>query len=99
MNFFHKIVAFFHGIPGKIISSVAGAQAVGLTDELVILAEQWVRIAAQKTLSSDQKRDFVVQILVARRVPEPIARLAVELAYAGIKAELDSLAPPPLKVA
>ena len=57
------------------------AKEAGLTDELVQMALKYVRVAADKTIDNPSKREYVVNALVARKVSESVARIAVELAY------------------
>ena len=68
-------------------------KALGLVEELVseqtlALAVVWVRVAAGKFLDNAKRREFVVEILMARGVPESVARLAVELAVRIVKQDL-----------
>jgi hypothetical protein len=49
-------------------------------DEYIKMALDWVRIAAERELSNDERREFVVKMLTSRGIPESIARLATELA-------------------
>jgi hypothetical protein len=70
-------------------TTVAGAN--GLTDDVTRLALQWVKVAAGKQLDNAQKREFVVQILMGKHVPESVARLAVELAVQVMKRELKKI--------
>lgn len=60
----------------------------GLTDEVVHTAYQWAKVAANKFVDNAEKREFVVRMLVAKGVPESLARLATELGVRLLKAEL-----------
>lgn len=57
-------------------------------DEMLLMAVLWARVAAEKFTDNAKRREFVVQMLMARGIPESIARLAVELAVQFIKREL-----------
>lgn len=63
----------------------------GLGDELLGEALKWVKVAAQKFSDNDQKREWVVKVLIANGVPGPLARIAVELAVKLFKKELEKL--------
>lgn len=79
------------GFIGGIIQKAFGlAKASGLTDDLVQLALKWVRQVADQTVEKAEKREIVVKVLVARGVPESIARIATELAYQLWKKEVGS---------
>lgn len=91
MSFLSKISGFFKGFFGKLAGLIKLAKANGLTEEVVVLAEQWVKVAATKVISDGAKREFVVGVLISKGVPESIARLAVELAYQALKDELDKI--------
>ena len=74
---------------GKLIKKALGlAKDAGLTDDVVDLALKWVRVAASKTIDNSAKRQLVVDLLMAKGVPESIARLATELAYRLYKTEI-----------
>ena len=63
----------------------------GLTNDLVELALKWARVAQSKFTDNAKKREFVVKMLIAKGVPEGIARIAVELAVRLLKKELARL--------
>lgn len=88
MNLFKRIGAFFTKV-GKLIWGALDAAGVrGLNDEVVALALIWVKEAAKTALDNAERREWVVRQLVAKRVPESIARLAIELAVQLLKADL-----------
>lgn len=62
----------------------------GLTDELIAVALKWVKVAADKFVDKAERREYVVQILIHRGVPESLARLIVELAVQIYKEETRS---------
>lgn len=77
---------------GKFIGPTLKSAAVkGLTDELVKQAAAWAKVAASQQLDNAGKREFVVNLLVKKGVPESIARLATELGVQAIKAEVKKL--------
>lgn len=64
----------------NIIQAVWHALGKGLNAAIVKDALALVESAAASNLSNDSAREFVVDILVRRGIPESVARLAVELA-------------------
>lgn len=91
MSVFGSIGNFFKKVGSLIGKALVSAGAAGLTEDVVQLALVWVRVAATKFTDNAQRREYVVSILVAKHVPEYIARLAVELAYAFFKKEIEKL--------
>lgn len=79
---------WFKNVGRLIAKALKHAELQGLTDEVLAIALEWAKVAATKELDNAQRREFVVQILVSKGIPESIARLAVELAVQAIKAEL-----------
>ena len=74
---------------GPLIGVAIGrAISYGLNDELLKLALGYVKEAAKKEIDKAERREWVVGLLVAKKVPESIARLIVELAYQAYKKEL-----------
>lgn len=73
-------VDFFKALGRLAKKAFTVAQERGLTDDLIQLALQFVTKAAVDLPDNDARREWVIQQLVARGVPESIARLAVELA-------------------
>ena len=59
----------------------------GLTDEIVQLALGYVKRAATDFTDNTQRREWVVGLLMAKGVPESLARFAVEAAVQLIKRE------------
>lgn len=88
MSFFGSLGDWFKSLGKHIVGALNAAGARGLTDDLVTLALEWVKVAATKELDNDQRRQFVVQLLVGKGIPESIARLATELAYQLFRKEL-----------
>ena len=78
----------FGWLIGALKKAFGYAKANGLTDDLVQLALKWVREASKKTVENVEKREWVVEILKAKGIPESIARIAVELAYQLYKKEI-----------
>lgn len=62
----------------------------GLGDEVLGEALKWVKVAANKFVDNNEKREWVVKILIANGVPGPIARIAVELAVKLFKKSLEN---------
>lgn len=83
-----KIKGFFSSFGSVLKQGFVYAQDKGLTDEVTKQALLWVRVAATKYTDDAQKREWVVGILVAKGIPEGVARVAVELALAFAKKEL-----------
>lgn len=91
MSFKSALGGFFSKVGSLVKAALGQAVANGLTDDILNLAKEWVKVAAGKAISDAQKREFVVQILTNKGVPESIARIAVELAYQLLKKELKKL--------
>jgi len=88
MSIFSKIGNFFKNLLSQAFNA---AKESGLTNELLQSALALVRVAATRFTDNSQKREYVVQALVSKGVPESIARLAVELAYRLFKKEIEKL--------
>lgn len=58
-----------------------------VSDDNIAFAVAWVRVAREKFTSGAERREFVVNLLKAKGVPENIARLVVEIAVGLVKAE------------
>ncbi len=82
---------FFRSIGGFLKKGWSLMQASGLTDEIVGIALNWVRVAESKYVDNAEKREYVVSILKARGIPEGVARGAVELAVKILKDELKKI--------
>lgn len=67
------------------------AKTSGLDDKLIALALPYVKEAASRFADNAARREWVVEALVQRKIPEGIARIAVELAYKLYKAEIAKL--------
>ena len=86
MGFFSVFSKF-----GALVNKALGfAARFGLKDEIVDLALRWVRVANTKFVDNAERREWVVSVLVGKKVPESIARLAVELAYQIYRKEVSS---------
>ncbi len=94
MSFFGSLGSFFKKIGKAVGEAFLTAGGRGLTDEVLSIALTWARVAANKAMDNAAKREFVVEILVARGIPESIARLAVELAVQVLKKELAAIPTP-----
>ena len=68
------------------------AASDGLTEDIVKQAEALVGEAQKQFNDNDTKREWAVAALVAAKVPESIARLAVELAVQVFRSR--SFSPP-----
>lgn len=88
MSFFGKVGSFFKAFGQHVKDAFTAARYNDLTNDVVKTALIWVKVAANKAIDNGQKREFVVDILVSRGIPESVARLAVELAFQLFKAEL-----------
>lgn len=91
MSFLGSIGGFFKKIGIVIKDAFIAANGKGLTDAVVSLALVFVKEAATKFADNAEKREWVVGLLVAKGVPESIARLAVELAYQLFKKEVAAI--------
>lgn len=60
----------------------------GLSDEILDQAYRWAKVAAARFVDNTDRREFVVKMLVARNIPESVARFAVEAAVQLLKKEL-----------
>lgn len=83
-------MSFFGFLGGLVKKAFGFAKANGLTDDLVQLSYKWVKKAAALSIDKPEKREFVVKALVAKGVPESVARIATELAYQIWKKEVAS---------
>ena len=83
-----NILRFFKAIGRGIARALQFAEARGLTDELVDLALSHVSKAQVRFLNSTDRREWVVAELMKDRVPESVARLAVELAVSAFKQKI-----------
>ena len=94
MSFKSFIVNTFTTLGKLVYTAVTHAQTKGLTDDLLHTALVWVKVMAHKNMESmdnREKREWVVGILVAKGIPESVARLATELAVHLAKAELETI--------
>ena len=74
------LIDFFKALGRLAKRAFSVAQERGLTDDLIQMALGFVSQAAGELTDNDARREWVVQQLVQRGIPESIARLAVELA-------------------
>lgn len=88
MSFLTSVKEFFSGTALHVRRGIEAARSRGLDDALVDLALKWARVAVHQFADNDQRRAFVIKMLVTKGVPEAVARLAVELAVAILKREL-----------
>jgi F0F1-type ATP synthase membrane subunit c/vacuolar-type H+-ATPase subunit K len=91
LNPFSAIGSFFKKLGELIGRGLKAAVTRGLTDQIVALAVGYIRVAAEKAISNDDKRELVVKLLAGHGIPESVARFAVELGYQAIKHELDAI--------
>ena len=87
-NFLGKVKDLFVGLAKKALEV---AKSDGFRDELIHMALPYVRKANERFVDNNEKREWVVGALVAKKVPESFARLAVELAYRLYRKELNKL--------
>ena len=91
MSFFSAISNVFKSV-GKLFSKAFDlARLAGVDDEIIAFALKWIRVADSKYVDNAQRREWVVKILMDRKVPESIARLVTELAYGIYKKEKSKL--------
>ena len=64
------------------------AELAGVNDELIAFALKWIRVANKKFVDTKERREFVVQLLLNRKIPESVARLVVEMAFQIYKREV-----------
>ena len=85
-----NIIGFFKKV-GSLLKKALGIIKELVPEETLALALVWVRVAATKYVDNAQRREWVVGILVAKKIPEAIARLAVEIAVQLYKKEVAKL--------
>ena len=66
-------------------------QEAGLDDDVLRLALPLVKRANEKYIDNPSRREWVVEGLVAHKVPEGVARIALELALSLWRKELANL--------
>jgi hypothetical protein len=81
--------SFFQRLGALIKGALGEAVIKGLTDDLIQIALGAVRFAASQFTDNAERREYVVNFLKSRGVPESIARLAVELAVQLYKKEVE----------
>ena len=88
MNLFPAIGRFFLNLGALIVRGLRSARVRGLTDAVVERALAYVRTAADRTVDNAERREWAVQMLIARlHIPESVARVAVEIAVQIYKEE------------
>lgn len=88
MSFKSTVVRIFR-LTGSVVEQAWKlVKKAGLDDDLMQFALKYVRSAETKYVDNAERREWVVQALVDRKVPEYIARILVELAVRVLKAEL-----------
>ena len=80
------LLSWLKGLGKLIVKGLGHARDLGLNDELMMKALALVKAAAGTTNTNDQKREWAVRALMVSGVPQPLARLAVELAVITYKA-------------
>jgi len=95
MSFLSSVWSFFSTIGVLVKKAFDAARDKGLTEKVIATALVWVRVAATKYADNAQKREWVVSILMSKGLSEAVSRLAVELAVAIFKAELEKLSAQP----
>lgn len=88
MSLFSTIATAFKKVKGLLARAWGLAEAAGINDELLEFALKWIRIANTKYVDNTERREWVVSILVGRKIPESIARLVVELSYQLYRKEI-----------
>lgn len=74
---------------GKWVKKAVGFVEKYVSDETLMKAVSLVREMRDKYDTNEERREAAVRVLVATKVPENVARLAVELAVGLVKKELD----------
>lgn len=88
MNILKALESFAKGLGSVVVKALGYANLHGLTDAIVSEALKYVEEAAATVMDNEQKREYVITRLVAKGVPEFVARLAVELAVAAYKSRV-----------
>lgn len=80
-----SILGFFKAIGRGILKALQFAERHGLTDDLIDRALSLVTRAQLDFPDNDTRREWVVGQLTSQKVPESVARLAIELAVQAYK--------------
>ena len=88
MSFISTLGTIFKKVKTLVQKAWHLAEVAGVNDELLAFALKWIRVANAKFIDNTERREFVVQLLLNRKVPESIARLAVEMAFQVYKSEV-----------
>ena len=88
MSFKSSIGRVFGKVKSLLQKAWKLAEVAGVNDELLEFALKYIRVANKKFIDNTEKREFVVQLLLNRKVPESIARLVVEMAFQVWKSEI-----------
>ncbi len=95
MNIFKVLKDFGAHFGQTIVSALGFASTRGLSSAVVDAAKEYVKqaiTAENSVLNNTEKREWVVSKLVdTLKLPESIARLAVELAVQAVKAKANKL--------
>ena len=79
--------AIMHRTPERVKQALRSVHEL-VPDDMLKMAVDWARVAAEKFTDYAHRRAFVAQMLMARGTPESVARLATELAVQLLKQEL-----------
>lgn len=82
------IFGFFQRLGSLIAKALRFAESRGLTDDLVDLALKHVLKAQEQFTTNEERRDWVLAQLRRKKVPESVARLALEMAVALYKGKV-----------
>ena len=81
MGFKSAIKSLFGKVKSVVSTALGLLEKAGLDDEVVEFALKYVKTAAVKFADNNERREWVVRALIEHKVPEQVARVAVELAY------------------
>ncbi len=88
MSFWSAFGGVFKKIGSFLLDGIKAAAEHGLSDQVIGIALYLVKEAAVKFADSSERREWCVAQLVAKGIPESLARLGVELAYQLFQKEL-----------
>lgn len=83
-----SIKSFFSRVKTTLQKGWELLQRAGLDDEVMSLAQRYVKTAATKYVDNNERREWVLRVLVDHKVPEGVARVAIELALKLLKQEI-----------
>ena len=82
MSFLSMVGGFFKRLGSVMVTALGFANVRGLTDEVVYVALDYVKLVAARQIDNAAKRELVVdKVSQVTKLPESVVRLAVELAY------------------